>query len=211
MRGGEASAWAQANESFLRASSAPQEVCCGGNCCGACCCYCIMHGLSLCCFLHCAARSWLRHKYNIPGDPCQDCCTTMCCPMCAMCQEHRELVVRGHNPGGKVTPAGPPAAPPPMVMLMPATVPQQPYPGVPVAPPQQPYPGGPPPPQQAFAPPPQAFVQPPPQAFVQPPPQAYVQPPQAYVQQYPPQQVQVASYPGKKKKHGGSSSSSDEE
>ncbi|GIL81279.1 hypothetical protein Vretimale_1095 [Volvox reticuliferus] len=181
------------------------EVCCGGNCCGACCCYFILMELGLCCFLHCGARSWLRKKYSIPGDPCQDCCTALCCAPCAMCQEHRELTIRSQTetvPHNKVVPSGA-AAPPVMVMTAPppAAAP------VPYAPPPQAYA---PPPQQPYAPPPPAYA--PPMAYP-PPQQAYMAtapPPPAYQQPYPqPVYVQAQQGYGGKHNRRGSSSSDD--
>ncbi|GIL63536.1 hypothetical protein Vafri_17581 [Volvox africanus] len=178
------------------------EVCCGGNCCGACCCYFMLMELGLCCFLHCGARSWLRKKYSIPGDPCQDCCTALCCAPCAMCQEHRELTIRSQNDTvaqNKVVPSGA-AAPPVIVMTAPPSTAPVPY----VQPPQAYAP----PPQQAYAPPLPGYA--PPSAYP-PPPQAYMAaPPPAYQQPYPqPVYVQGQQGYGGKHKRRGSSSSDD--
>lgn len=38
-------------------------------------------------------------RYNLEGDGCTDFLITWCCAPCAMCQEHRELNVRGMGPG----------------------------------------------------------------------------------------------------------------
>ncbi|KAI4365836.1 hypothetical protein MLD38_021787 [Melastoma candidum] len=46
----------------------------------------------------CTYRSKIRGQYSIPGDQCTDCCVHCCCPLCAICQEHRELVNRGLDP-----------------------------------------------------------------------------------------------------------------
>ncbi|GLC46336.1 hypothetical protein PLESTB_001000300 [Pleodorina starrii] len=69
----------------------PEEVFCGGNCCGACCCYAILWDLGLCCLLHMGARRRIREKYGIQSNGCNDCMLTMCCPLCAICQETRQL------------------------------------------------------------------------------------------------------------------------
>ncbi len=44
-------------------------------------------------------RGDLRKKYNLPDDPCSDCCVYCCLPSCAVCQEFRELK---HREGRKV-------------------------------------------------------------------------------------------------------------
>ncbi|KAI4374494.1 hypothetical protein MLD38_012481 [Melastoma candidum] len=46
----------------------------------------------------CTYRSKLRGQFSIPGDQCADFCIHCCCPLCAICQEHRELVNRGLDP-----------------------------------------------------------------------------------------------------------------
>eukprot|EP00271_Cylindrocystis_brebissonii_P023444 TRINITY_DN9728_c0_g1_i1.p1 TRINITY_DN9728_c0_g1~~TRINITY_DN9728_c0_g1_i1.p1 ORF type:complete len:344 (-),score=64.48 TRINITY_DN9728_c0_g1_i1:202-1233(-) len=40
-------------------------------------------------------RSHLREKVNISGTPAEDCCVHYCCELCALCQEQRELEIRG--------------------------------------------------------------------------------------------------------------------
>ncbi|GFR45477.1 hypothetical protein Agub_g6878 [Astrephomene gubernaculifera] len=73
----------------------PPQVCCGGSCYGACFAYSLLAECGLCCAMHIPARMWLREKYGIPGDCCTDCLYTTFCPCCAICQEHRELLIRG--------------------------------------------------------------------------------------------------------------------
>ncbi|EFJ51224.1 hypothetical protein VOLCADRAFT_103596 [Volvox carteri f. nagariensis] len=67
------------------------EVCCGGNCYGACLAYYCLFSLGLCCFMHMSVRGHIRQKYGINGNGCNDCLLTMCCPLCAICQETREI------------------------------------------------------------------------------------------------------------------------
>ncbi|XP_071739274.1 cell number regulator 10-like [Rutidosis leptorrhynchoides] len=40
-------------------------------------------------------RSKMRQQYNLPQEPCHDCCVNFCCEKCALCQEYRELKHRG--------------------------------------------------------------------------------------------------------------------
>ncbi len=40
---------------------------------------------------HSGQRRRLRVKYNLPQDPCNDCCLVWCCPTCALCQEANEI------------------------------------------------------------------------------------------------------------------------
>ncbi|XP_045790789.1 protein PLANT CADMIUM RESISTANCE 7-like [Trifolium pratense] len=43
-------------------------------------------------------RSGLRALYNLPEEPCNDCCVHCWCSLCAICQEYRELKNRGLDP-----------------------------------------------------------------------------------------------------------------
>ncbi|KAK2451739.1 PLAC8 family protein [Trifolium repens] len=43
-------------------------------------------------------RSKLRAQYNLPEEPCSDCCIHRWVPFCAICQEYRELKNRGFDP-----------------------------------------------------------------------------------------------------------------
>lgn len=43
-------------------------------------------------------RKGLRTLYNLPEEPCKDFCVHFCCPLCAICQEYRELKNRGLDP-----------------------------------------------------------------------------------------------------------------
>jgi len=61
------------------------------QCCKGC-------GRSLCCcllpcsvFIRAPYRKKLRVKYNLPAKPCNDFCTTLCCPCCHLAQELREI------------------------------------------------------------------------------------------------------------------------
>ncbi|XP_059074660.1 protein PLANT CADMIUM RESISTANCE 7-like [Cryptomeria japonica] len=107
---------------------------CGHDCCDSlltCCCPCVTfgrvaeevdHGRKSCCthatiftllyllgigcLYSCHYRSKLRDQYHLPEEPCSDCCVHLCCPCCALCQEHRELKLREQNPSsGTVNPA----------------------------------------------------------------------------------------------------------
>jgi len=59
----------------------------GKGCCGSCMCY------TLCCgpCNHSPIRRKLRLKHNIQGE-CNDFCTVLFCPCCALCQESREII-----------------------------------------------------------------------------------------------------------------------
>ncbi|RYQ91848.1 hypothetical protein Ahy_B09g097895 [Arachis hypogaea] len=46
----------------------------------------------------CVYREKLRKKYGLESEPCCDCCVHFCCDPCALCQEHQELKLRGHDP-----------------------------------------------------------------------------------------------------------------
>ncbi|XLR44488.1 hypothetical protein S83_029148, partial [Arachis hypogaea] len=49
-------------------------------------------------FYSCVYREKLRKKYGLASEPCCDCCVHFCCDPCALCQEHQELKLRGHDP-----------------------------------------------------------------------------------------------------------------
>eukprot|EP01061_Rhynchopus_euleeides_P042631 TRINITY_DN7435_c0_g2_i1.p1 TRINITY_DN7435_c0_g2~~TRINITY_DN7435_c0_g2_i1.p1 ORF type:complete len:170 (+),score=42.98 TRINITY_DN7435_c0_g2_i1:47-556(+) len=110
----------------LRPNSMNGPVCCGlfiGSF--------VIGGLA-CCLHNCYVRGATREKYNIEGNGCADCCTSLFCGACIQCQMHREYQRHGINPGttccsaSKFTPAVGPV--------------QQAYVGQPVAygaPPQQ--------------------------------------------------------------------------
>ncbi|XP_047158242.1 protein PLANT CADMIUM RESISTANCE 9-like [Vigna umbellata] len=54
--------------------------------------------LGLGCLYSYKFRIKLRSLYNLPEEPCSDCCVHSCCLLCAICQEHRELKNRGIYP-----------------------------------------------------------------------------------------------------------------
>ncbi|CAF1009136.1 unnamed protein product [Adineta steineri] len=62
------------------------------------CVYCLMSLLGCCCVIHAVKRGQLRENYGLEEDVCGDCFVTCCCPLCAICQEAREMKVRGHPP-----------------------------------------------------------------------------------------------------------------
>ncbi len=55
--------------------------------CTNCLCYCFCCGPSQ----HSGKRRKLRVKYNLPTDPCNDCCLAWFCPTCSLCQEANEI------------------------------------------------------------------------------------------------------------------------
>ncbi|KNA20133.1 hypothetical protein SOVF_054640 isoform A [Spinacia oleracea] len=64
------------------------------------CLYCVLLGLPGC-LLSCYAcnyRRILRTKYNLPEAPCGDFATHLCCHLCALCQEYREICERSGDP-----------------------------------------------------------------------------------------------------------------
>jgi len=64
-------------------------------CCNALCC-CIIPCSA---FLRSPVRRQIRNKYNLQQEPCNDLCVSLFCPMCALCQESRELENRsGESP-----------------------------------------------------------------------------------------------------------------
>jgi hypothetical protein len=48
-----------------------------------------------CCLVHTIKRGQLREQYGLVQDFYEDCFVTCCCPPCAICQETREMKVRG--------------------------------------------------------------------------------------------------------------------
>ncbi|KZV25237.1 cell number regulator 2-like [Dorcoceras hygrometricum] len=51
----------------------------------------------------CFNRTIIRTRFNIKGNPCNDCLVHGFCLPCALCQEYRELDHRGFDPSlGKV-------------------------------------------------------------------------------------------------------------
>ncbi|XP_043717803.1 protein PLANT CADMIUM RESISTANCE 7-like [Telopea speciosissima] len=93
------------------------------NCLITCCCPCVSFGqiaevvdrgqsscamagitwyaLAIChcaCLYSCTFRTKLRALYSLQEDPCADCLVHWCCMGCALCQEFRELKIRGVDP-----------------------------------------------------------------------------------------------------------------
>ncbi|XP_008244010.1 PREDICTED: early nodulin-75-like isoform X1 [Prunus mume] len=50
------------------------------------------------CLLSCTYRKKLRNKFDLPESPAPDCIIHFLCEWCALCQEHRELELRGLDP-----------------------------------------------------------------------------------------------------------------
>jgi len=88
-----------------------------GTCCMTCCCPCVQYGqnyeaihkqgcfsngaiftiLAYCglsCLVHKDLRRDIRQRHGLE-EGCGDCLTTCCCPVCAICQEAREIKSRG--------------------------------------------------------------------------------------------------------------------
>ncbi|PON63381.1 hypothetical protein TorRG33x02_276250, partial [Trema orientale] len=53
----------------------------------------------LACLYSCSYRSRLRGQFNLEESPCVDCLVHFCCECCALCQEYRELKIRGFDLG----------------------------------------------------------------------------------------------------------------
>ena len=63
-----------------------------------CCVYALTANVYLCWIPHFITRKKLREKYNLKEDPsCGDCPTTFFCGPCALCQEAREMKLRGNT------------------------------------------------------------------------------------------------------------------
>jgi len=63
---------------------------------------CIIFPPAICCWAS-PTRTTLRRAYDLPEAPCNDCCVYWCCQGCALCQEARELKIRGHSAQNPVT------------------------------------------------------------------------------------------------------------
>lgn len=61
-----------------------------------CCLYTLLAHCSLCWLPHWFERGKLRKKYNLKEDNVGDLCTTIFCGPCALCQEAREIKLRGN-------------------------------------------------------------------------------------------------------------------
>lgn len=73
-------------------SAIAQETGCGcGNCLATCCC--MQHSVM-------SLRYAVVSRYYIDESFCGTCCTAACCPLCSMCQTHREMRLRGVPVGG---------------------------------------------------------------------------------------------------------------
>merc|ERR1712060_480719 len=68
-----------------------------GNFMPDCCAFFWFHAFCFC-FVSCLSyqsRTSIRQAYNLKAEPCDDCCTHFWCLACALCQEARELKLRG--------------------------------------------------------------------------------------------------------------------
>jgi Cys-rich protein (TIGR01571 family) len=66
------------------------------SCCCNCCLYWLCAGAGCCCLVHGQKRGELRRKFNLIAS-CDDCCTTMFCPCCALAQEARQLEIEARK------------------------------------------------------------------------------------------------------------------
>ncbi|GLJ20859.1 hypothetical protein SUGI_0380430 [Cryptomeria japonica] len=74
--------------------------------------YTLLWAVGVGCLYSCQYRKKLRAQYNLPEEPCGDCCVHSCCECFAVSQEYRELKQRGLNPSaGWVNPAMTPPPP----------------------------------------------------------------------------------------------------
>ena len=81
-----------------------------------------------------SSRMSVRKAYNLKAQPCGDCCVHCFCLTCALCQEARELKLRGATPTNPLL--RPVQVVPPPVVVPPAQQ-QMPGPAVGVPAPQQ--------------------------------------------------------------------------
>lgn len=49
------------------------------------------------CLYSCIYRTKMRRQQGLPEAPSNDCCIHFCCGPCALCQEYRELQIRGFD------------------------------------------------------------------------------------------------------------------
>ena len=94
------------------------------------------------CFTSCLSyqsRTSIRQAYNLKDEPCGDCCTHFWCLACALCQEARELKLRGATQANPALSHVQTVAPPLQTMIPPP--PQQPAMGVPAQPAEPQKPG----------------------------------------------------------------------
>ncbi|KAL1294691.1 hypothetical protein HN51_055483 [Arachis hypogaea] len=68
------------------------------SCCAQGCVYGLLMTVSCHWLYSCIYREKLRKKFDLPAEPCCDCCIHFCCDPCALCQEHQELKERGYDP-----------------------------------------------------------------------------------------------------------------
>jgi len=66
----------------------------GDSCTGGCCAYYWLSCIYLCALTGAPTRKAIRNKYNLPEEPCNDCCVHCFCGPCAICQEAREMRIR---------------------------------------------------------------------------------------------------------------------
>ncbi|KAG2454982.1 hypothetical protein HYH02_000808 [Chlamydomonas schloesseri] len=70
------------------------------------CCLYLWCGALCGCVFAATTRQQLRLKYGLREEPCSDCCVHCWCSTCALCQEARELQLRGAAPASGVAAAG---------------------------------------------------------------------------------------------------------
>ena len=75
-----------------------QDSCSISACLGLCVCQALIGGFATCLFT-CMMRDKTRDKYSVRGGLIGDCCASIFCTACVVCQMQREILRRGHNPG----------------------------------------------------------------------------------------------------------------
>eukprot|EP00708_Paratrimastix_pyriformis_P006577 GAFH01005913.1.p2 GENE.GAFH01005913.1~~GAFH01005913.1.p2 ORF type:complete len:165 (-),score=37.08 GAFH01005913.1:82-540(-) len=55
------------------------------------CCSCCGFALGFGCCVQCSIRGRVKRAYNIPASCCADCCSSMICLTCSICQDAREI------------------------------------------------------------------------------------------------------------------------
>ena len=111
-----------------------------GNFMPDCCAFFWFHAFCFC-FVSCLSyqsRTSIRQAYNLKAEPCDDCCTHFWCLACALCQEARELKLRGATQANPALSHVQTVAPPLQTMMPP---PPQPAMGVPTQPAEPQKPG----------------------------------------------------------------------
>ncbi|WZN63026.1 hypothetical protein HKI87_06g45710 [Chloropicon roscoffensis] len=95
-----------------------------GNFWPDCCAFALIHYFCSCAAscLSYSSRMSVRKAYNLKAQPCGDCCVHCFCLTCALCQEARELKLRGATPTNPLLRPAVQVVPPPIVVPPPVVV-----------------------------------------------------------------------------------------